>query len=150
MRPDELLNRWMTPLDRHTDFLSLPGGRKFEVPFDVLVVFSTNLEPRDLVDEAFLRRIPNKINVSYATPEQFIEIFQRECAARMISCDTALAEYLVEVITNEMKQSLAPSHAGDLANQILWSANYLGIHPRLTRETLRRSCQHYFLSAAKP
>ena len=149
MRPDELLNRWMTPLDRRTDFLSLPGGRKFEVPFDVLVVFSTNLDPRSLVDEAFLRRIPNKINVSYAPPEQFMEIFRRECAARMISCDPGLAEYLVEVITKNMKQPLAPSHARDLVNQIVWSANYLGIHPRLSRDALKRACQNYFLSDAK-
>src|SRR5208282_4330708 len=73
MRPDELLNRWMTPLDRRVDFLTLPGGRKFEVPFDLFVVFSTNLNPSDLIDEAFLRRIPNKIYLGYSTPEQFTE-----------------------------------------------------------------------------
>jgi predicted ATPase with chaperone activity len=75
MRPDELLNRWMTPLERHVDFLALHGGKKFEVPFDVFVAFSTNLEPRQLADDAFLRRIQNKIKVDFATPEQFREIF---------------------------------------------------------------------------
>lgn len=148
MRPEELLNRWMTPLDRRMDFLTLPGGKKFEVPFDVLVVFSTNLDPRTLADEAFLRRIPNKINVNYATPEQFAEIFQRECAARMVMCDAGLAAYVVELILSEMKQNLSPSHARDLVNQIFWSAKYLGIPPRVTRDTLRQSCHSYFLPVA--
>lgn len=149
MRPDELLNRWMTPLDRRLDFLTLPGGKKFEVPFDVLVVFSTNLDPRTLADDAFLRRIPNKINVTYATPEQFMEIFQRECAARMLHCEVGLAEYLVELITKEMRQHLSHSHARDLVNQIFWSANYVGVQARLTQATLRQACQSYFLPVAK-
>jgi hypothetical protein len=145
MRPDELLNRWMTPLDRRIDFLTLPGGRKFEAPFDVLVVFSTNLDPRSLADEAFLRRIPNKISVSYATPEQFAEIFQKECAARMIECEGGLAEYVVELITSEMKQPLSHSHAHDIINQVFWSATYLGVGPRFTRSTLQQACRNYFL-----
>ena len=149
MRPEELLNRWMTPLDRRIDFLTLPGGKKFEVPFDVLVVFSTNLDPRTLADEAFLRRIPNKIHVSYATPEQFAEIFQRECAMRKLRCEADLAEYIVEVISNEMKQTLSPSHAGDIVNQVFWSATYLGVEPRLTRSALRQACHNYFLPVAK-
>jgi len=149
MRSDELLNRWMTPLDRRMDFLSLAGGKKFEVPFDVLVVFSTNLDPRALADEAFLRRIPNKINVNYASPEQFAEIFQRECAARMVLCDKGMAEYLVDLIVKEMRQNLSPSHARDIVNQIFWSAKYLGVPPRVTRDTLRQSCRNYFLPVEK-
>src|ERR1700746_3136291 len=84
MRPDELLNRWMTPLDRRIDFLTLPGGRKFEVPFDVFVVFSTNLDPKELADQAFLRRIQNKIAIRYASPEEFMEVFRRECQLRVL------------------------------------------------------------------
>ncbi len=148
MRPDELLNRWMTPLDRRMDFLTLPGGKKFEVPFDVLVVFSTNLDPRTLTDEAFLRRIPNKVGVTYATPAQFAEIFQRECAARMLLCDTGLAEYVVDLIVNGMKQKLAPSHAGDIINQIFWSATYAGAEPVLTRSAVQQACANYFLPLA--
>src|SRR6202035_447589 len=71
MRPDELLNRWMTPLERHVHFLALHGEKKCEVLFDVFVAFSTNLAPRQLADEAFLRRIQNKIKVDCAPPEQF-------------------------------------------------------------------------------
>ena len=149
MRPDELLNRWMTPLDRRMDFLTLPGGKKFEIPFDVLVVFSTNLDPRTLTDEAFLRRIPNKINVTYATPEQFAEIFQRECAARMLLCEVGLAEYVVDLISKGMKQTLMHSHARDIVNQIFWSATYAGVEPRATRSAVQQACANYFLPTAK-
>jgi hypothetical protein len=145
MRPDELLNRWMTPLDRRIDFLTLPGGRKFEAPFDVLVVFSTNLDPRALADEAFLRRIPNKINVRYATTQQFAEVFEKECAARMVRCEPGLAAYLVELIATEMKQPLAHSHAHDIVNQILWSATYQGVPAMLNRTALEQACRNYFL-----
>jgi predicted ATPase with chaperone activity len=146
MRADELLNRWMTPLDRRIDFLTLPGGRKFEVPFDVFVVFSTNLDPKQLADEAFLRRIQNKISVDYASPEEFIEVFRRECQVRALSCEDGLPEYLVECVTQEMKQPLSHCHARDVINQIVWAARYSGVEPQLTRQTLRRACRAHFLS----
>jgi hypothetical protein len=149
MRPEELLNRWMTPLERRMDFLSLPGGKKFEVPFDVLVVFSTNLDPRTLADEAFLRRIPNRINVTYASREQFMEIFRRECSNRKLTFAEDLPGYVADLIANEMNQTLAQSHVRDLINQIFWTATYLGVTPRLTRDTLKKACDHYFLPAAK-
>lgn len=145
MRSDELLNRWMTPLDRRIDFLALPGGKKFEAPFDVLVVFSTNLDPRSLADDAFLRRIPNKINVKYATQEQFKEIFERECEARNLGCGPQLPQYAVELIAGEMKQPLSQGYARDVINQIFWSANYLGLPPKLTLDTIKQACHNYFL-----
>lgn len=148
MRPEELLNRWMTPLDRRMDFLTLPGGKKFEIPFDVLVVFSTNLDPRTLADEAFLRRIPNKVNVTYATPEQFMEVFQRDCAARGLPCERELAAYLVDLITRELKQNLSHSHSRDIVNQIFWTAKYHGIEPLANRSTVRQACHNYFLQTA--
>jgi hypothetical protein len=149
MRPDELLNRWMTPLDRRVDFLTLPGGRKFEVPFDVCVVFSTNIDPRELGDEAFIRRIPNKIRVSYATPEQFMEIFRAECRMRLVECEPGLPEHVVEVITRELKQPLSQCYPRDLINQIFWTASYLSVEPRLTRDTLNQACRDYFVTAEK-
>jgi predicted ATPase with chaperone activity len=149
MRPDELLNRWMTPLDRRVDFLTLPGGRKFEVPFDLFVVFATNLDPNQLADEAFLRRIPNKIKVGYATAEQFLEIFRRECQVRLITCDDKVPEFLVECLTKEMKQPLAHCHARDLINQIFWAARYAGVEPHLTRETVEQACRAHFVPVDK-
>lgn len=148
MRPEELLNRWMTPLDRRMDFLTLPGGKKFEIPFDVLVVFSTNLDPRTLADEAFLRRIPNKVNVTYATPEQFMEIFERDCAARSLLCERELAEYTVDLITRTLKQRLMHSHSRDIVNQIIWTAKYRGAEPVVSRDTIQAACHNYFLQTA--
>ena len=147
MRPEELLNRWMTPLDRRIDFLTLPGGRKFEIPFDLFAVFSTNLNPRQLADEAFLRRIPNKIKVDYATPAQFLEIFRRECSTRLLSYDAKIAEQLIPFITDEMKQPLCPCHPGDLLNQVSWTATFRGEQIRVDRDTLERACRSYFLSS---
>jgi predicted ATPase with chaperone activity len=146
MRPDELLNRWMTPLERHIDFLTLHGGKKFEIPFDVFVTFSTNLDPHQLADEAFLRRIQNKIKVDYATPEQFIEIFRRECQMRLLSYDEGVPEYLVQLITQELKESLSQCHPRDLINQIFWASRYAGTDPHLTRQTIEQACQAHFLT----
>jgi hypothetical protein len=145
MRPDELLNRWMTPLDRRVDFLTLPGGRKFEIPFDLFVAFSTNLDPLQLADEAFLRRIPNKIKVDYASADQFLEIFRRECLVRQVPYDEGVPEYLIQCITKEMKQSLSQCHPRDLINQIIWSARYAGVDARLTRHSVDQACRALFL-----
>jgi predicted ATPase with chaperone activity len=144
MRPDELLNRWMTPLDRRVDFFTLPGGRKFEVPFDLFIVFSTNLDPNQLADEAFLRRIPNKITVEYATPEQFLEIFRRECQVRLVAYDEGVGEYLVQCI-RDLKQALCQCHPRDLINQIFWAARYAGLEPHITRKSVEQACTAHFL-----
>lgn len=149
MRPAELLNRWMTPLDRRVDFLTLPGGRKFEVPFDVCVVFATNLDPRELGDEAFIRRIPNKIRVNYATPEQFMQIFRAECTMRLVECEPGVPEHTVEVVTQQLEQPLCQCYPRDLINQIFWGATYLGAQPRITPDAVDRACRDYFVSIAK-
>jgi MoxR-like ATPase len=148
MRPEELLNRWMTPLDRGVDFLTLSGGKKFELPFDLFVVFATNLDPLQLADDAFLRRIPNKIHLDYARRDQFLEIFRSECQLRMLHFDPEVAAYLADYITDEMKQPLSQCFARDLINQISWTANYQGLEPQLTREVLEQACRAYFLPPA--
>ena len=79
IEPGQLLNRWIVPLEMRHDFLTLPTGKKLQVPFDQLVIFSTNLEPRDLVDEAFLRRIPYKIEIGDPSEDEFRELFQLYC-----------------------------------------------------------------------
>ena len=148
--PDVLLNRWMTPLDSGYDFLTISGGKKFEVPFDLFLVFATNLDPADLADEAFLRRIPNKIKADYATPEQFTEIFRMECAARSLSFDAVMAQHVIQYIGQEMKRSLSQCYARDIINQIMWNAAYRGVEARITPSALDVACQNYFLSARKP
>jgi len=142
----ELLNRWMTALDRRVEFLSLPGGRKFEIPFDTLVIFSTNIEPLQLADEAFLRRIPNKIKVGWVTKEQFMEIFRQEAErARALAVDDEVLEFLVDYLTDELKVALSPCYARDLLDQIFWTARYLHAKPEFTKDLAIWACSNYFL-----
>jgi len=145
MRPEELLNRWILPLDRRIDYLTLAGGKKFEVPFDLLVVFATNLDPRELADEAFLRRIHNKIKIGYVTPEQFHEISQRVCQRLGLAYDAAVIDQLIDVLMRELKQPLRPCYPRDVLEQICWAAAYLGKRPRLEPEAVVQACRNYFL-----
>src|SRR5437867_13270182 len=92
--PRELLNRWIVPLDRRVDYLSLRYGVKFQIPFETMVVFSTNLDPQDLADEAFLRRIHNKIYVEAVDAGSFDQIFARVVQARQLEAEPDSAEYL--------------------------------------------------------
>lgn len=148
VKPQELFNRWMTALDTRIEFLTLPGGRKFEIPFDVLVVFATNLEPRQLGDKAFLRRIPNKILVDYSSEEQFKEIFQRatKVPGRTIHVEPSVLDFLVRHITRELHQPLSQCYARDILNQIFWTSNYLRAKPEFTTDLAQWACSNYFMS----
>jgi len=144
--PEELLNRWVVPLDRSVDFLTLVGGKKIDVPFDMLVVFATNLDPATLVDEAFLRRIQTKIRLDNVTAQQFHEICRRVCKDLRLECDAAVVDHLIQVITRDLKQALRPCQPRDIINQVCWGARYERRTPRLDRDTVDQACRAYFLS----
>ena len=144
--PEELLNRWVVPLDRRIDFLTLAGGKKIEIPFDLFVIFATNLDPAKLVDEAFLRRIQTKIKVSYVTPEQFREIFRRICLQSGLKYDAAVVDDTIQMIGLEYKEPLRACYPRDILQQILWEARYLQKEPRLNREAVIQACRNYFLA----
>jgi MoxR-like ATPase len=147
MRPQELLNRWMTALDQRIEYLSLPGGRKFEIPFDTLVIFSTNIEPRQLGDDAFLRRIPNKIKVDFASPEQFMKIFRRESEeVRGLPVDEDVLNFLVDHLQNEIRVPLSQCYARDLLDQIFWAARYLNAKPEFNKDLAKWACSNYFFT----
>jgi hypothetical protein len=150
VQPQELLNRWMTALGTRIEFLTLPGGRKFEIPFDVMVVFATNIAPHQLGDEAFLRRIPNKIQVNHATEQQFKEIFMREVNSpgRQLHVAPEDLDFLVHHITQDLKKPLSHCYARDLLNQIFWAASYLHARPEFNQQLARWACSNYFLSEA--
>ncbi len=114
---DELLNRWIVPLEKRVDYLSLPSGRQIEVPFDQLLVFSTNLEPRKLVDEAFLRRIPYKIEVLDPSEKQFTELFLKLAAAHGFQCPVGVVEGLLARHYRDAVRTLRFCHARDLLLQ---------------------------------
>ncbi len=147
VNPHELLNRWVVPLDRHIDFLTMVGGKKLEIPFDLFVVFATNLDVGKLVDDAFLRRIQTKIRVDFVTPEQFHKIFQNVCGEFKIQYDGTVVDHAIQMITDERHQSLRPCLPRDLVQQIVWMAKYLSTPPVLDDASLTQACENYFVEA---
>ncbi len=145
-RPEELLNRWIVPLDRGIDFLTLAGGKKVEIPFEMLVVFATNMDPSDLVDTAFLRRIQTKIKIDAASDGQFIEIFRRVAEDRRLAFDPALIAEVIDDIRGRFHQELSGCQPRDLINQIGWMARYRKREPHLDRASLRKAVDAYFMS----
>lgn len=144
VRPEELLNRWVVPLDRGIDFLTLVGGRKIEVPFEMLVVFATNMDPSDLVDAAFLRRMQTKIRVDAATEDQFCSIFRRVAHERGLRADDFVVRELAQAIRS-LGQELRGCQPRDLVNQVCWAARYEDRAPILDRASLGRAVEAYFL-----
>ena len=146
LSPEEMLNRWVVPLDRRIDFLTLAGGKKIEIPFDIFVVFATNLDPAKMMDEAFLRRIQTKIKVDFVSPEQFREIFRRVCVQYELKYDAAVVDDLIQMIGQNFKEPLRACHPRDVVQQIIWAAQYLQKEPLLNRDTVTQACRNYFLA----
>ncbi len=144
--PEEMLNRWVVPLDRRIDFLTLAGGKKIEIPFDLFVVFATNLDPSTMMDEAFLRRIQTKIKVEFVTPEQFREIFRRVCVEYDLAYNAPVVDTLIQMITQDYKEPLRACHPRDVVQQIIWAAKYLQKPPVLDYDTVTQACRNYFLA----
>jgi hypothetical protein len=145
IRPRDLLNRWIVPLESRVDFLTLHTGKKFEIPFDVLIVFATNLNPDSLADEAFLRRIPYKIYAKNPTPDEFSSIFALNCRRHRISFDPVVVEYLVRRYYEPRSLEMRACHPRDLVEQVVNQCRYDGRPPVLTRELLDKACANYFL-----
>ena len=143
MSPRDLLNRWIVPLDRRVDFLSLGSG-KFDVPFELLVVFSTNLEPRELADEAFLRRIPNKILIPAADEASFDTIFHLTAAAFGMEYEPDSSAYCRELILQH-SPDLRPCFPRDICSSIRAITRYEGRRLALTKEDLERAVARYFI-----
>lgn len=145
IRPRDLLNRWIVPMEKNIDFLALHTGRKVEVPFDVLIVFSTNLPPRDLVDEAFLRRIRHKIEVTSPTFDGYRAIFKAMCNLRGVAYDEQAVRYLLQEYYVKTNRKLRANHPRDLLDQIKDIAQYFGTEPKLTKEMIDRAADAYFV-----
>jgi hypothetical protein len=143
--PQVLLNRWIVPLERRTDFLSFHSGMKIEVPFDQLVIFSTNLNPRNLVDEAFLRRIRYKIKIDYPDLEDFEQIFRLVCQANHVEFRPDVFNYLVTELYGKNKIPFTACHCRDLMDNIIDKAKFLGREPEMTREAIIESWHSYYV-----
>ena len=145
IRPQELLNRWIVPLESRIDYLTLHTGKKFQVPFDVLIVFATNLDPASLADEAFLRRIPYKIPIGDPTIEQFTRIFELNCRQRNLRFHQVMVAYLQRRHYGPHNRPMRACHPRDLLDQVTALCRYQGREPIITRQLLDAACSAYFV-----
>ncbi|QPC81459.1 ATP-binding protein [Phototrophicus methaneseepsis] len=146
VRPQELLNRWIVPLEKKYDFLTLNNGRKIEIPFNVLIIFSTNMDPKDLVDDAFLRRIKYKIEVGNPTLDQYRELFELMCRIKNIPFDKDGMIYLIKEWYRKFNRDLRFVHPRDILSQMVDIASYLG-RPVTMADTdlIDRAAESYFV-----
>jgi energy-coupling factor transporter ATP-binding protein EcfA2 len=144
MEPQHLLNRWIVPLERYTDFMTLHTGMKFDVPFDQLVIFATNLEPKNLVDEAFLRRIRYKIKIDHPTEDEYEAIFKKICASNSIEFKKNVFNQLIENYRT-MGVKLNACHPRDLIEHIIDAAHYYNHTPEMTSESIVNAWENYFV-----
>lgn len=144
--PQDLLNRWMVPLESGVDYLTLRSGLKFAVPFQVFVAFATNLNPRDLVDEAFMRRVQYKVYAPDPTDDQFVRIFEQHCRAVRVEAPHGLAEWLLREYYTPRAIVPRGCHPRDLVNHAVLLAQYRGEPAVLTPDLLIEACDSYFVA----
>lgn len=144
MDPQILLNRWIVPLDRRADFLTLHTGMKFEIPFDQLVVFATNLEPKKLADEAFLRRLRYKLKIDHPSVEEYEGIFRNVFNSHGLKFDKGVFDYLMGKYECA-DMNLTSCHPRDLIDQIIDAAHFAGRAPEITRDALDFAWMNYFV-----
>jgi predicted ATPase with chaperone activity len=143
--PHSLLNRWIVPLERRTDFMTLNTGMKFDIPFDQLVIFSTNIEPRRLVDEAFLRRIRYKIKIDHPSEQDYEAIFRKVCEANGIEFRKDAYTHLISHYYKRLGVKLNACHPRDIIDHIIDDAHYYSHSPKLTNEGIEVAWNNYFV-----
>lgn len=144
MSTEELLNRWIVPLEKRFDYLNLANGKKIQVPFDQLIVFSTNLEPRDLVDEAFLRRIPYKIEVTDPSEDDFRQLFRIMCPKLGFEYNDAAVNYLLETHYKAIGRPMRCCQPRDLLLQVRNHCLYQKQPLTLSPEAFDFAVDNYF------
>ena len=143
--PSALLNRWIVPLEKRVDYLTLANGTKVKVPFDELIIFSTNQKPETLCDAAFLRRLRYKIEISAPTNEEYREIFRRNCEAKGIEFNDAAVVYIFSEYYGRRGLEMASCHPRDILDQLIDIARYLGVRPMLAKDLIDLACNSYFV-----
>ncbi|WGK91659.1 AAA family ATPase [Pseudomonas migulae] len=145
MAPAELLNRWIVPMEEKCDFLNLGGGRHCELPFDLILVFSTNLNPLELADEAFLRRIGYKLQFGYLKPEEYEKIWRQESERLGVPYDQLLVRYVLQRLYASEGMPLVPCHPRDLLSMALDRQRYMGGSGPLSPQELEWAWHNYFV-----
>lgn len=144
----ELFNRWIVPMEMRQDYLSLISGKRFPVPFDVILIFSTNLGPTELADAAFLRRLGRKIRFGHLCPDEYTAIWRQVCEERDIPFDPELLAYVLDELHGKRGVPLLPCHPREILSLALDEANYLDGQNEITTDMLRRAWRNYFVGPA--
>jgi len=147
--PRDLLNRWILPLEKRMDFLTLHTGAKFPVPFECLLIFATNLDPNDLVEEAFLRRIHYKVRAESPSRAQYEEIFRRCASANALVYEPEAVAHVYRDFYDARGIAPRGCHPRDLVDHICDIARFLEVEPALSYDLVDRACRSYFLDASK-
>ena len=142
VRPDDLLNRWIGPMENRIDYLTLNTGRTFSIPFDVMLVFSTNLLPEDIMDPAFLRRIPYKIGLPAPTEEEFLQTLQQESLLHGLESDDRIGRHVMHEIRERFNMPLAFYQPKFLVQQVVEACRYEGRPAELEPELIGEALQH--------
>ncbi len=148
--PATLLNRWIVPMESRVDYLKLHTGKSFSIPFEALVIFSTNLDPEDLMDPAFLRRLPYKIEVGAPSAENYLAIFRKVCEKAGIAADEAVLQRIVHKVTQEKGLELAAFHGRFIIDQVVAFARFLEVPPRLDLEWVDYALNNLKIRAGRP
>lgn len=146
VRPGDLLNRWIVPLENQVDFLRLISGQTIVVPFKLLLVFSTNLDPYELMDDAFLRRIQIKVELPSPDEKMFAQIFLMECKNQNIPFNKDSFLYLLSKWYKQTNRVMQSVHPRDILRTLKAICEYEGIPPAMTPELLDQACKSYFVS----
>jgi hypothetical protein len=145
IQPQELLNRWIVPMEQGIDRLSLHTGDTLELPFDVLLIFSSNIPPGKLGDEAFFRRIRHKVEVPNPTEEEYLEILRRVCSAKGVTFTDEGAQYLLQMYLSTKTRQPKACHPRDLVELLLDITKFYSREPVLSPEWLDLACASYFV-----
>ena len=147
--PHVVLNRWIVPMEEGIDHLKLQSGQHFSVLFDLVLVFSTNLDPGELADDAFLRRIGYKIEFTGVNDDQYHDIWKQVCALHAVDYDPAVCQAVIDNLHRPTGTPLMPCHPRDLIDMALDHAAYVGAADELRPDSLRWAWQNYFLNTDK-
>ncbi|HEY5974436.1 MAG TPA: ATPase, partial [Geobacteraceae bacterium] len=144
--PHQILNRWIVPLDRRIDYMTLHTGMKFTIPFDILLVFATNIEPQKLVDEAFLRRIRYKIKIDHPTEKDFVTIFRTVCAQFGVKFNESAYTFMIEQWYRRFDIRFNACHPRDIVEHIVNYSRYFNKPLELDEESIMFACENYFVT----
>lgn len=147
--PEKLFNRWIVPMEEKRDYLTAGPGHHFVAPFDLVLVFSTNLDPTELADEAFLRRIGYKIAFRPVSADEYRRIWRGMCTERRVYCDPAVVDYAIHELHEKCGVPLLPCHPRDLLGMAIDRLVYANAEGEITEETLRWAWDNYFVGSAR-